>query len=184
MRKDQTDGVARVPRRRFSGEEHLGETGRTILDYWRWSCDLLENIQRGIFAEYIVAAALGATKNARTGWRGYDMLYGESKIEVKSSSYLQSWKQKVLSRPVFQIAREQLDEETGTYADPRYVADAFVLCLFTHRDPGTADILDLNQWLFLVANTETLKRYFPGAKPLSESRLRALTTAVNFCWPS
>ena len=145
------------------------------------SSDLLENVQRGILAEYIVATALGITDNVRVGWAGYDLLYGESKIEVKSSSYLQSWKQRALTRPNFGIGpREQWDEETGLSSDPRYVADAFVFCLFAHSDPHGANILNVDQWCFYVVATKVLTDSFPSAKSISEQRLRALTLPVPF----
>ncbi len=166
---DQSGSLQQVAVRRFRGDEPIGDSGKTVVDYWRWSSDLFENVQRGIFAEYVVATALGIAHQMRVGWTGYDLLYGENKIEVKSSSYLQSWKQKAFSRPTFGIgAREQWDEETGLFSDPRYVADVFVFCLFAHREPSSADILDLLQWKFFVVHSQTLKERFPSARSISE----------------
>jgi hypothetical protein len=177
----EAGSLQRVAVRRFRGDEPIGESGKSIVDFWRWSSDLFENVQRGIFAEYVVAAALDISHQTRVGWSGFDLRYGDYNIEVKSSSYLQSWKQKTLSRPVFGIgAREQWDEETGLFSDPQYVADAFVFGLFAHREPVTADILDLLQWEFFVAHTDTLKDRFPTSRTISEDRLRALTTPVTF----
>ncbi len=148
---EQPSSLSQIALRRFRGDEPIGESGKIVTDFWRWSSDLFENVQRGIFAEYVVATALGIAEDTRVGWTGYDLLYDEKKIEVKSSSYLQSWKQRTLSRPTFGIgAREQWDEETGLFSDPRYVADAFVFCLFAHRDPLTADVLNLDQWFFML----------------------------------
>ena len=91
-------------------------------------------------------------------------MYKASKIEVKSSSFIQSWKQRKLSKPTFGIgAREQWDEETGLYSDPLYVADAFVFCLFAHTDPLSADVLNFDQWLFYVVHTEMLRSRLPKA---------------------
>ncbi|HLJ84805.1 MAG TPA: hypothetical protein VKT51_11575 [Candidatus Eremiobacteraceae bacterium] len=167
--------------RRFRGDEHIGNSGKTIVDFWRWSSDLFENVQRGIFAEYVVATALGIADQMRVGWTGYDLLYGNDRIEVKSSSYLQSWKQRSLSRPIFGIGeREQWDEETGLFSDPRYVADAFVFCLFAHLEAPSANVLDMQQWQFFVVHTDTLKERFASARSISEQRLRALTAPVAF----
>ncbi len=125
---------------------------------------------------YIVANALRIAESTRIGWTGYDLLYGDKKIEVKSSSFLQSWKQRALSQPRFGIgAREQWDEESGLSSDPRYVADAFVFCLFAHCDPDTADVLDLSQWRFYVVATEILRRRVGSAKSISAQRLESLT---------
>lgn len=173
--------LAQVSPRRFSGNEPIGKSGKTVVDFWRWSSDLLENVQRGIFAEYIVATTLGVSDNLRIGWTGYDLIYGGRKIEVKSSSYIQSWKQRKLTNPTFGIGpREQWDEETGLSSDPRYVADAFVFCLFAHTAPPTMDVLDLGQWRFYVVHTEILRRRFEKAKSISEIRLRNLTASVAF----
>lgn len=177
----EADFLQQVAVRRFRGDEPIGESGKTVVDFWRWASDLFENVQRGIFAEYIVATSLDIGHQTRVGWTGYDLRYGAYKVEVKSSSYLQSWKQKTLSRPVFGIgAREQWDEETGLFSDPEYVADAFVFCLFAHREPATANILDLRQWLFFVVHTSTLKERFPVARSIAEERLRTLTVPVTF----
>ena len=170
-----------VSMRRFRGDESIGQSGKAVVDFWRWSSDLFENVQRGIFAEYLVAIALDVADCTRIGWTGYDLLYGENKIEVKSSSYLQSWKQRTLSRPTFSIGpREQWDEETGLFSDPRYVADAFVFCLYGHKDSRSADILDVTHWLFYVVNTKSLIERFGLAKSISESALCALTSWVTF----
>lgn len=41
-----------MPHRELQGSEPLATlSGITILDYWRWAhADILENVQRGIFA--------------------------------------------------------------------------------------------------------------------------------------
>ena len=137
--------LPRVPFRELDPAEALsGVAGQTVVDYWRWAySDILENIQRGIFAEFLVAAALGVTSARRVGWAGYDVDYDGFKIEVKSSAYLQGWNQRALTKPIFGIGtREQLDDAGIAYdSDPRYVADCFVFCLFADTDPPTARIL-------------------------------------------
>ena len=65
-----------------------------LLGFWQWSMsDLVNNTTRGVLAEYVVAQALGvSTDAARDVWAPYDLVTkSEVKIEVKSSSYLQSW---------------------------------------------------------------------------------------------
>ena len=65
--EDETVFLPGVLRRELDGAEPLiGTDGKTVLDYWRWAqSDVLENVQRGIFAEFLVAAALGVTHAAR-----------------------------------------------------------------------------------------------------------------------
>ena len=69
------------------------------MDFWSWNqSNLLENLTRGILAEFIVKEALNIQNEIRTEWEPYDFkTEGGIKIEVKSSSYIQSWEQKKFS---------------------------------------------------------------------------------------
>ena len=171
-------------RRRYDGTEMLpGLHGQTIIDYWRWAhSDILENVQRGIFAEYLVAESLGITAAHRIGWTGYDLDYDGYKIEVKSSAYLQSWQQREHTSIVFLIGpRQQLAADQITYeADARYVADCYVFAIFSDRDGPTADVLDARRWLFFVVPIERLVEHVGTARSLSERRLRQITTLVSW----
>ena len=57
------DSLARVTASRKTGAEPLVAAGRsmglTLADFWAWAwSDLLGNTERGVLAEFIVAAAL------------------------------------------------------------------------------------------------------------------------------
>ena len=71
----------------------------SILDFWQWSAsDILGNAMRGKFAEFVVACALGLEGGVRTEWDAYDLCTLEcTPIEVKSSAYIQSWRQTKLT---------------------------------------------------------------------------------------
>ena len=64
-----------------TGNEHFyfnnSSTGYLLNDFWRWSAsDLLNNTQRGVLAEFIVAKALGIEENGpRVEWEPYDLLF-------------------------------------------------------------------------------------------------------------
>lgn len=85
---------------RKTGSERLHNDGKEIsvqlVDFWRWSAsDLLSNATRGVFAEFIIASALGLVDNVRAEWGSYDLKTRKGKrIEIKSAAYLQSWHQK------------------------------------------------------------------------------------------
>ena len=85
---------------RKTGKEMILSNGhkRTLLDFWQWAySDLVGNTERGALAEYIVAVACDADDNARISWASYDLnLANELKVEVKSSAYIQTWKQQAL----------------------------------------------------------------------------------------
>jgi hypothetical protein len=177
--------LARVPFRNLTGSESLPAVPKmAVSDYWRWAhADILENVQRGIFAEFLVAAALGITHQRREGWSGYDLNYGNYAIEVKSSAYLQAWPQKVLSKISFGIGPKiQFDPEAdlGTNLDPRYVAHCFVFCVFADTDPLTADVLDASRWRFYVVPIFRLIEFCKTAKSIVESRVKQITSAVNY----
>ncbi len=150
----------------------------TVLNYWRWAhADILENVQRGVFAEFLVGAALGITGEARIGWADYDLKYGEYKIEVKSSAYLQTWAQPTLSKISFGIGPKlQGDMKT----DPRYVADCFVFCVFADTNPDAADVLDAERWYFYVVPISRLIACCNVAKSAVENRVKQITTAVSY----
>ena len=77
--------------------------------FWQYAySDFLDNRNRGALAEYMVAEALGVTANTPfTSWESYDLEYKGLKIEVKTSAYIQSWKQEKLSKPSFGIPMKQ-----------------------------------------------------------------------------
>jgi hypothetical protein len=175
--------LPRVRRLELTGEEPLvGIAGASVVDYWRWAhSDIVENVQRGVFAEFLVAAALGVTHVNRVGWAGYDLDYNGKKIEVKSSAYLQSWLQRALTRPLFSIgAHQQWIERTGAFEDPRRVADCYVFCLYHDKDGPDADILNVARWTFYALGITALIQHCQTSKTLSLERLEAIATPVSF----
>lgn len=135
--------------------------GATLRDFWSWACsDLVNNALRGMLAEYIVGLALGCVAGTtRVEWDASDLKTAQgTKVEVKSSAYVQSWKQTRLSDISFGIKPTfGWDGATNTYATERKrQADVYVFCVFTPTDKTTADPLNLDQWDFYVLSTEQL----------------------------
>ena len=68
---------------------------------------------------------------------------------MKASGYIQSWKQRELSKPVFSVKPTRAwDSETYKYAcEAKRQADVYVFCLhnYEYRDEGL-NPLDMNQW--------------------------------------
>lgn len=150
-----------------SGGENLHINGRrldvpvSVSDFWRWSSsDLLSNTARGVFAEFIVANALGVpTKGIRKEWDPYDLLTSDGiRVEVKSAAYIQSWHQNKLSSISFVIRKRRgWDSKTNLLeTEPRRHADVYVFALLAHMDQSTIDPLDLGQWKFYVLSTPVL----------------------------
>lgn len=166
----------------LKGSEHFigngGEIDKTVTDFWAWyASDLLSNILRGALAEFIVATALGIdTKKTRVDWEPYDLKYGETRIEVKCSSYLQSWEQKVPSKLRFSVAPAlAYDWEKNTYAgDLIRRSDFYIFCVFTCLDRAKANILSMDQWQFYVLPTTVLNEKCGSQKTIGLPQLISL----------
>jgi hypothetical protein len=161
--------------------EGLG--GLTLADFWSWAySDLLTNVNRSRFAEFLVASALGLLDAPRIEWDAVDLRYHGKAIEVKSAAYLQSWPHAVPSIIRFDIARKLAwDAATNTYAQERgRPADGYVFCLFAEQDRARADVLNLDAWEFYVLPTERIDREFGEQKSAGLSRIRALCPPVAY----
>ena len=80
----------------LTGGERFAGLEATVADFWPWAfSDLRNNTTRGIFAEFLVAQAVGDNRGPRAGWDSFDVQAPDgTRIEVKCSAFLQSWAQK------------------------------------------------------------------------------------------
>lgn len=176
-----SDGLLQQKIKLLKGNEPFRGKGVSkslrLLDYWRWAdSELLNNTTRGFLAEFLVAAALGLHKKPRTGWDEYDLLMKSgTKIEVKSSAYVQSWKQPKPSVIQFGIApHKSWDPEAGKYRENiKRWADIYVFCVF--KGKKTLHPLDMRKWEFYVLPTKTLDQECPGQKTIRLSSLKRLS---------
>tara|TARA_R110001583_G_C5642245_1_gene407954 strand:+ start:1259 stop:1837 length:579 start_codon:yes stop_codon:yes gene_type:complete len=153
-----------------------------LTDFWSWSqSDLLNNALRGVLAEYIVRQDLGIIKPTRTEWDAFD-LETESgiKLEIKSSAYVQSWKQNSLSKISFDIAPTKgWNAKTNEYsAERKRQSDFYVFCVLHHKDQNTIDPTCLDQWTFYVLPTKVLNEQKKEQKRISLSSLLKLKPAA------
>ncbi len=139
----------------------------TLKKFWIWNqSNLIENRTRGILAEFIVKEALNIKKGTRIEWDNYDLITASGiKIEIKSASYIQSWKQKDYSKISFDIEPKKMDsinpKFTGKY---KRWSDFYVFCLLDCKNQTNINPLNLNQWTFYVLNTNTLDEKVPKQK--------------------
>jgi hypothetical protein len=154
----------------------------TIADFWAWAySDVLTNTTRAVYAEFLVASALGIADAPRREWGAFDLLYAGKRIEVKASAYVQSWAPPLSASPhsriVFGVApRLPWDPDSNTMgADPIHSADCFVFCLFadTNRTDAFATVLDAAHWRFFVLPTATLEALYPTHRSLSLASVQA-----------
>lgn len=95
----------------------------------------------------------------RVEWDPWDVTAPDgTRVEVKSSGYLQAWAQKRLSRPTFRVAAAYgWDPETAVWStEQAFNADAYVFCLHTATTHDEYDPLDVSQWRFYVAGREAV----------------------------
>jgi hypothetical protein len=173
-----------VPNKR-SPDEKIPRIDRTVGDFWSWAfSDMLTNVDRATLAEYIVATALGVDDEPRPGsWEAYDLDYGGKKVEVKSTSLIQSWKSEKKSKPQFTIkAAGKWDEATGKWLHvaPERAANVYVFCIFDPQDEDAPDPLDVGEWYFLVVSTKRLSEAYGDQKYVRLSRVLEIEDSVGY----
>ncbi len=173
-----------MPERLNPETEIPGLGGRTVGDFWAWAySDILANTARGIFAEFLVGVALDAVESVRpTGWENFDLRYGDKKIEVKASAYVQSWHQDAPSVIRFSIGEsEGWDPETNTYTTERTrAADCYVFCLYFEKDRDVANVLNVSDWEFYVLSTQRINEELGNQKSVGLRKIQSMTGPVYF----
>lgn len=137
----------------LTGAEAIVGTGAVVSDFWAWAVsNLRENVVRSMLAEYLVALAVGARNATRVEWDAYDVLTPDDiRVEVKSSSSIQAWKQKSLSRIVFSGLSGRLLMADGRYStEPSLNADVYVFAVLEATDHTDYHPLDTTHWSFWV----------------------------------
>jgi hypothetical protein len=155
----------------LTGREHFAGSDLTVSDFWSWTfSDLRENTTRGLVAEFLVTRALGAREGVRIGWDSCDVrLPDGARVEVKSSSYLQSWPEKALSRPSYGPLYSRPWTAETDYGPLAFNADVYVFALQTAKEHDHFNVLDLDQWRFWVLIQGELRSV--GSKPPAASQI-------------
>jgi hypothetical protein len=161
------------------------ETTYSLLDFWQWSVsDILSNATRGRFAEFIVGTAIDIDLKAlRDEWDAYDLTTQSGiKIEVKSSSYIQSWQQFDFSTISFSIKlTKHGDAENGiSRAEAKRHADLYVFCLLKHKEQETINPLQLEQWDFFVVPTYKLDNYTRSKSSITLNSLLKIADKIAY----
>ncbi len=167
---------------------HNGESGLDIEGFYRWAMgDLVDNRNRGIFAEWLVGQALGAINAGavRHEWDAYDLLYGEVKVEVKASGLDQTWPQDQPSKPNFNIAprsRTWVAEcnKWEEHHPPVRFADVYVLCLHEPEEATPENVRDPESWKFWVIPTRKINDELGGQKTVGLSTLSRLVVPIKW----
>jgi hypothetical protein len=142
----------------------------------------MENVQRAVYAEFLVACALGIDDGVRIGWRSYDLSYRENRIEVKASAYVQSWRTLKPSAITFGVAkRVETDEETAAFGTVRArYAGVWVFALFEPQVHPAGDVLDVNLWRFYVIGRAALEAKVGEQRSAGLATIESLARPVRY----
>ena len=80
--------------------------GPTVADFWGWSLsDLLDNTERGVLAEFILAAALGiAVDGLREGWAAWELTTQRRLPPHSATRHPHDWQCVLLSASGFPLS--------------------------------------------------------------------------------
>lgn len=138
-----------------------------LLDYLSWAySDLCDDVNKGIFAEWLVAKILGINTSRRYLWANSDLeTDGGVRIEVKASAYWQSWKAlnsdgslKDLSQVVMQpdnkirfgglVAKDTINNSTQEFGSLK--SDFYCFCFHTEKNYEAWNGMDMSKWEFYL----------------------------------
>jgi hypothetical protein len=161
-----------------------GLIGHSVGDFWSWAySDTLSNINRSIFAEFLVASALGATGNCRREWDAVDLRYRGRALEVKSAAYKQSWRQD--NGP--SIIRFDIEPKMGwnaednvTAVERERAADCYIFCLYAPAEAALTVPHDVTAWRFYVVPTPTITAKFGNQKTVGLAKIEACCQPIGF----
>ena len=160
---------------KMHGEEQFLLRGRPagmdVYDFWRFAYSDLNADPRDDVAEYLVARALGIDKPMnRESWTLYDVLYRDTRIEVKCTGYYQTWRTdgSVSKERRFSI-RKAHDPAAGSYERQN---DIYVFVLLLGNTREEADVLRLENWEFYVVETKQINAICGDNQSISLSRLK------------
>lgn len=159
----------------------LNGKNSNVVDFWRWAySDLSQNVTKGMVGQYIIAWSLGIDNLPDDRWASFDLLSPQGKkIEVKTTSYLQAWKQKKIN-PQFLIRKtHSYSSEMGYSRDADFQADIYVLCYFFEKDELIADVTNLNQWKFWIFPRGTIEQMLKNKKTIPVSKLEGEFRSVS-----
>lgn len=163
----------------------------TVMEFWQWAFgDLSNDDIKGIFAEWLITKILELPSDQRISWANSDLITSDGiRIEVKTSSYWQSWKlinedgspkdlDEMLDRwkpkSPGQIrfsglmARDATGESKNS--NTAFKSDLYVFCFQHESNPQSWNALDMSQWEFYVFDVKDLANF--AGKSVSLKRLR------------
>ena len=159
-----------------------------ISGFHRWAAgNLVDNRNRGIFAEWLVGQALRVIDpgEVRKEWDAVDLRYRGMGVEIKASGLSQTWNPANTYTPRFDIHKQLQwwDADTdawGLYDPPQRTADVYVFCLHEAVPATDKNVADPSQWRFWVVSTALLNNELGSQKSVGVTTLNGLAGSVSF----
>lgn len=155
----------------FHGDEIKNST---LADFLMWAfSDLCDDVIKGIFAEWMIAKLLEIPTMRRYEWSNSDLIsVRETKIEIKASSYWQSWKAinpdgtaKDLGKYPIQLdskirfsglmAKDTIDHHKEKQG--RLKSDLYIFCFQNEKNYERWNAMDISQWEFYLVPAKRIK---------------------------
>ena len=150
---------------------------------------IIENVDRGVYVEYMVELALQELDprwECMPGWTMWDLEHKDSgaRIEVKQSARRQTWSsdsQSAVSAPRFRIVptKSYWDNATGIWieTEPQRWADLYIFAFHPVEDEDVADHRRPKQWEFYLVPEQELR---PLQKTIGLNPVRSLGSPCRF----
>lgn len=163
----------------LNGQENFTLNGKETeiktVDFWSYAFSNLMDKEDEI-AEFLVATALGVKDPTnKLYWTLYDVLYRETRIEVKQTSYYHPWTHERSKTLRFDIAPRDGSNREEPYCEPglHRQNDIYVFCIVDGGSFEESYPLNLDAWTFYVVPTTVINRDFP------ETQKAVLATSVK-----
>ena len=150
----------------------------SVLDFWQYAYSDLNSDPRDMVAEFLVSHSLGLSESInRQDWTVFDILYRNHQIEVKSTSYFQTWRKdgKVSLKRHFSIRQSQDDKKIVARHSVVYV-----FCILNGFTREEANALSIDNWDFYVAPTALINEKCGENKTISLGKVQKLSRKCSF----
>ena len=159
-----------------------------IENYYKWSSSrLVDNRNRGIFAEWLVGQALNAIQNntSRREWDAVDLRVNGVTIEIKCSGRSQSWGYGEPSTPRWSIQKNKRvwnaeTDEVEVFDNPKRNADIYIFCLHDPIPATNENVADPRCWSFWVIASKTIDKELGNQKSVGIRTLKSLTESISW----
>ena len=154
----------------LSGDEKFiyegSETDLSVKAFWQYAFSNIMD-KEGEVAEFLVASALGMSEPTnKLYWTLYDILYRDTRIEVKQSSYYHPWTEKRSKVLSFDIAPREGSGRMEPFCEDgiHRQNDIYVFCIVDGGSFEKAYPLNLDSWIFYVVPTKRINETFPASQ--------------------